>query len=385
MPLFIKICVAALAFILACSSFAQTETNSEQAQRELESVAAAIEDIRQWLISANQSETQEEQTLRETEQELTSLSLRTAATQSEITITQTELDVLQGQAQHLQQQKSAQTEILHNLIRTLYINGKPDLLKSFFSQNDPSDSARLLHYSRVLSDFQLDKISEFESLLSDLAANEETIESTLALLQEQSNALENQQTALAQLKTEKELALTNLRASISAKGNELQNLEANQAELQRLIEEIRIAMEGIRSFADVPPIVNSKGQLPAPVDGSVGSRFGQTYGDGNLTRQGITLQAQTGTPVTAVHAGHVVFADWLRGSGLLVIVDHGQGYMSLYGSNEALSVSSGSWVDTGDVLATSGIPLNSEEPGLYFEIRHHGQPQNPSDWLNLRP
>ena len=141
-------------------------------------------------------------------------------------------------------------------------------------------------------------------------------------------------------------------------------------------------MEGVRSFADVPPFASAKGRLTQPLNGRFSSRFGERYGDGNLSRQGITIQAETGTPVRAVHAGLVVFADWLRGSGLLVIIDHGQGFLSLYGGNEALSAIAGNWVDAGDILSTSGTSISSGVDGLYFEIRRNGQPQDPNPWFN---
>ncbi|MFT4863166.1 MAG: septal ring factor EnvC (AmiA/AmiB activator), partial [Pseudohongiellaceae bacterium] len=174
-----------------------------------------------------------------------------------------------------------------------------------------------------------------------------------------------------------------LRSRIKTRADELEQLEMNQAELQRLIEEIRQAMEGIRSFDDVPSFQAAKGKLPMPIAGTITSRFGQQYGSGSLVRQGITLAVEPGSSVRAIHAGHVVFADWLRGSGLLVIIDHGNGFMSLYGGNESLSASPGVWVDVGDVVATSGQSASNSEPGLYFEIRQRGQPLDPGPWLDL--
>ena len=118
--------------------------------------------------------------------------------------------------------------------------------------------------------------------------------------------------------------------------------------------------------------------------------FGSRYGDCELRRQGITIEVSEGTPVQAVHSGRVVFSDWLRDSGLLVIVDHGQGYMSLYGANQALSKQAGDWVGAGDIVSTSGIANelagnreNSQTRlGIYFEIRHHGEAQDPAQWLS---
>jgi septal ring factor EnvC (AmiA/AmiB activator) len=239
----------------------------------------------------------------------------------------------------------------------------------------------MLHYTLKFSEAQLQKVSEFETLIRRIKSTEIAAAAKVTELEQQSTTLNNQLAAVDLARLEKNNALASLRSSIASKGQELEQLEINQAELQRLVEEIRIVMKGVRSFADVPPFASTRGRLIPPLAGSFGSRFGERYGDGNLNRQGITIQAETGTPVRAVHAGHVVFADWLRGSGLLVIVDHGSGYLSLYGGNEALSAIAGNWVDAGDIVSTSGTSISGED-GLYFEIRRNGQPQDPSPWFS---
>jgi septal ring factor EnvC (AmiA/AmiB activator) len=239
------------------------------------------------------------------------------------------------------------------------------------------------HYAQTLSSVQLAKIAELETTLQLIASNETALDAGLNTLNQQQQTLNDQSETLAAARDRQANALAQLRGQIKTRADELEQLELSQAELQQLIEQIRQAMEGIRSFEDVPSFQAARGNLPLPVAGTLSSRFGQQYGGGSLTRQGITLTVATGTPVQAVHAGHVVFADWLRGSGLLLIIDHGNGYMSLYGGNESLSAESGEWVDVGDIIATSGSAANSSDPGLYFEIRERGQPQNPANWLRF--
>ena len=158
-------------------------------------------------------------------------------------------------------------------------------------------------------------------------------------------------------------------------------LETQQSELQQLIEEITRALEGVSSFDQITPLADSRGKLPPPVDEPVAHAFGARYGGGSLVRKGLSYAPNPGNPVRAVHAGRVVFADWLRGSGLLIVLDHGQGYMSLYGHNEALTVNGGDWVDAGEVLARSGVNSSDRTAGLYFEIRRNGEPQDPTAWL----
>jgi len=379
--------VFAVALLFSSPALSQNQNNNtgRQAQQELESVATAIEDIRGWLHTATQTMSTEESSLRQADSDLAQLSKRTNETRINIQQAQTELDALAGEVQSLNLLKARQAATLNQLIKAAYIRGSPNLLKSFFNQagqNAISDSARMLHYTLKFSEAQLQKVSEFEVLIERIKSTELAATAKVTELERQSSTLNNQLAAVDLARLEKQNALASLRNSIASKGQELEQLEINQADLQRLVEEIRIVMEGVRSFADVPPFADTKGRLIPPLAGRFGSRFGERYGDGNLSRQGITIAAETGTPVRAVHAGHVVFADWLRGSGLLVIVDHGSGYLSLYGGNDALSAVAGNWVDAGDIVSTSGTSISSGVDGLYFEIRRNGQPQDPSSWFS---
>lgn len=366
-------------------ALSQTASSDRQALQELESVAAAIEDIRGWLNTANQTIGAEQSALRQADNDFARLSNRTDQTHTSIQLAQTELDALTFEALALNVLKTGQATTLNQLIRAAYIRGAPNLLKDLFSQDDQdgiTNAAQMLHYTLKYSEAQLQKINEFEALIEQIKKTEIATAAKVVELQEQDTALRNQLAALDSARLKKQNALMSLRTSIASKDQELEQLEINQADLQRLIEEIRIVMEGVRSFADVPPFASAKGRLTQPLNGRFSSRFGERYGDGNLSRQGITIQAETGTPVRAVHAGLVVFADWLRGSGLLVIIDHGQGFLSLYGGNEALSAIAGNWVDAGDILSTSGTSISSGVDGLYFEIRRNGQPQDPNPWFN---
>jgi len=121
--------------------------------------------------------------------------------------------------------------------------------------------------------------------------------------------------------------------------------------------------------------------MPWPLTGAVRASFGQTYSSGQLRRQGLIIATEVGTAVRAIHPGRVVFADWLRGSGNLVIVDHGNSYLSLYAHNQQLTKQAGDWVNRSEALALSGNNAGDGEPGLYLEIRRNSQPLNPADWL----
>ncbi len=355
--------------------------DAQQATRELAQVERAMGDINDWLALARQRQSQQEQRLQEAELRVAEIAPAVASLRERIVDAEARRRATQERQVELEQSREAQNAQLRLALRAAYVAGNRSPLQILLNQEDLSDSARLLHYARLFSEAQLDRIADYEQTLEALNRSSEELDEVLAELRERQAELDQEQMALAEAQRERASVLESLNAEIASRQDELGRLARSQAELQSLIEEITRAMAGIDSFADVPPFAEQRGQLPLPVTGSLRADFGSAYGGGNLRRQGVTIDAPPGSEVRAIHAGRVVFADWLRGAGLLVIVDHGDGYMSLYGGNQALATEAGQWVDVGDGLANSGTPTSGDRPGLYFEIRHQGEPQNPSNWL----
>ena len=142
------------------------------------------------------------------------------------------------------------------------------------------------------------------------------------------------------------------------------------------------AIINLNLSGDGQPFANRRGKMTLPVKGKLKHTYGSQRIAGKLTWDGIVITAQEGTPVTAVHHGRVIFSDYMRSHGLLLIIDHGDGYMSLYANNQTLSKDLGDWVGSGDVIARLGSTGGQSYPGLYFEIRHQGQPVNPRHWFS---
>ena len=175
--------------------------------------------------------------------------------------------------------------------------------------------------------------------------------------------------------------MNELLASISSQTTQLQTLESNQKELEDLLEQIQAIIKKSNIQSSEVNLFNLQGQLTAPVDGQIYSEFGDQNENFDTIKMGISIKAELGTPVATVYDGQIVFADWLRGQGLLVIIDHGNEYLSLYGGNEALAKQVGDIVLAGEVIATSGFLPGTLVPGLYFEIRHQGEAKNPNNWF----
>ncbi|MCG8416022.1 MAG: peptidoglycan DD-metalloendopeptidase family protein [Pseudomonadales bacterium] len=371
-----------LALCLFSISLSANAQDAAATEAELAAVTAAITEISDWLETASQQQSTAEQALREAELAVSESNNSINALQRDIAASETQLRDLEEQQSALQVQRDTNRELLEQVLRASYVAGESSFLKTLLNQEDSSEAGRQLHYARVISEFQLTKLEEFRTTLAELDTVNAEVTAELNTLNNQQLRLNEEQQQLQSLQTNREQALAALEADIASRSSELEQLEVNQAELQTLLEEIARAMEGIRSFADVPPLHNARGELPPPVRGPIISGFGSRYGGGSLTRQGIVIGAPVGSPVTAVHPGYVAFADWLRGLGLLVIVDHGEGYVSLYAGNEALAVTAGDWVDRGQIVATSGAGIGSAAGGLYFELRQGGEAQDPSDWLD---
>ena len=216
-----------------------------------------------------------------------------------------------------------------------------------------------------------------------------------------------QKRELAELKKERdrrEQILAELSKSLKSRKDEVAGLQRDQARLQALMVELAKARARPRPSTSSPaprePVVAAttrsadssargkafaalRGQLKAPLKGQVVGRFGADRAEGGTTWKGIFIRADNGDEVHAVADGEVVFSDWLRGFGNLIIIDHGQGYLTVYGNNDALFKSNGERVSAGDVLAAAGDSGGNPEPGLYFEIRHQGRPVDPMDWIRL--
>lgn len=370
-------------FVLLSStpSFAAENQDQQATQQQLEAVGLAITEIEDWLSSANQRLTSEQSQLRESELAFSAARDAVDSLQVEIDSLRAESDLLSSEQIELNRKKEEQEAALAALLRAAYIAGDTQYLKLLLNGEDISEGRRMLNYARWLSEYQVSQIADYESTLGALTQNQNQLAANVGKLNSQLAELELERNSLEEIQATREAALLALESSISDRSSELEQLETDRAELSTLLEEIARAMEGVRSFADVPPFAEQRGKFNPPVEGALLSRFGETYGGGNLSRQGILLGTSIGTPVETIHGGQVVFANWFRGLGLLVVVDHGEGYMSLYGGNEALAVAAGDWVDARTIIATSGMG-SEDRPGVYFEIRLDGQAQNPENWLS---
>lgn len=302
-------------------------------------------------------------------------------TEAGIATSETELQQLQSQQRELEAGLSGQREALAALVRSAYALGRHEQLKLLLAQDRAADLARVLAYHRY---FQADRQERIAGLIEELRA----LAAVARQIQDQREVLEaaraRQQADLAALETqrgERATLLATLEAGFKDRAVRLAALGKDEAGVVKLLEQLRDAVADIpRQVDDNRPFASRRGQLGKPLAGTVLAAFGGRLPDGRGS-DGLLIAGTAGAEVRAVAPGRVAFSDWLKGYGLLTIVDHGDGWMSLYAFNDALLKDAGDWVRAGDPLATVGSSGGQGRPALYFELRRNGQPQDPKPWL----
>lgn len=279
---------------------------------------------------------------------------------------------------------SAESAQLEAQVRTAYTSGQQERLKLLLNQHDPATIGRLLTYYRYMSEFRGDNISAVNrhiAALTDLRQQAAAEENRIAgLARAQAAELD----ALAAAQNRRQDLLATLKAKIAEEGSQIQRLAAEEQDLARLIAELTSILSDYPITSE-EPFSKFRGRLTWPVAGTLLHDFGQPRASDQVKWNGVVLAAPRGREVRSIYHGRVVFADWLAGMGLLVIVDHGEGYMTLYGYNETTLKSAGDWVAPGDVIATVGDSGGQQQSGLYFEIRKGTKPVNPRRWVSKQP
>jgi septal ring factor EnvC (AmiA/AmiB activator) len=283
-----------------------------------------------------------------------------------------------GQESVLAERRAA----LAGQIRAASMIGQQEPIKLLLNQSDPGQTGRVLTYYQYFGRARAQQISAINSHLAELA----TLDSALAEEEARLTALEEQQKGeLSRLQSARERrgrALVSLEAESKNRAKELERLKDQQGGLEKLVRELRRALERIDKFPtdSKDAFAKLRGKLSWPVAGKLIASFGQTRA-GGVKWDGVLLSGAQGSAVRAVYHGRVVYADWLSGLGLLTIIDHGDGYLSLYGHNERLYKEVGERVTAGDTIATVGDSGGRSTPALYFEIRKAGRPIDPKPWF----
>lgn len=380
-PLFIAIYLIAAVSIPSYGD--DNEARIAEQNRQLDLIQSRIQAVLDALESKQQEQGGVEQQLRAVEKSLGVKIREIRKLDSRLDRSRRKLADLENRRQSLSVNLTEQRRKLAAQLRSAYLAGNQAQLKLLLNQQDPSALARILKYYEYLNRARLKTITETQSVLDSLRDVEAQISASAAELEQFRLLRERERVALAEQRRTRQSVLEKLRREISEHRRSVTQLRQDESRVRELI----TSLSGI--FADIPvnaqnslPFEQLKGRLPWPLRGNVLNDFGESRAGSDLVWQGLRISAARGSDVRAVSHGRVAFADWLPGFGLLLIIDHSHGYISLYGHNEALYKEAGNWVQEGEVIAAVGNSGGEQQAVLYFEIRYEGKPVDPKKWCH---
>jgi len=360
------------------SAAAAVGANAKEA--ELKQVRTRIESIRKAIHEdAERRDTLAAQ-LKGTELEIQSAREQLGAIRERRQAAESRLRALQAERSETQSRIDEQRAALAGELRVAYMNGREEQIKFLLNQGDPSQLGRMMAYYGYFGRARAELITQINEHLAHLDLLTENIAAENEKLKAIEADSKRQVNSLASARDRRALTLAEVQSKLKTRGDELAKLERDARALEKLVEELRRAIEEFPQLAD-QPFQRIKGKLPWPVKGPLLAKFGQLRAGGPLKWQGLLIGAPRGAQVRAPFHGRVVYADWLPGLGLLLVLDHGGGFMSLYGHNEQLYRRVGDRVAPGDPLGAVGEVAGVGKTGLYLEIRQGRKVLDPADWL----
>ncbi len=362
-------------------------------QEELENLRQRITVLQHDFEKTNESKSETADALRESERAISTSNRKLNELAQQQSAASNALAQLQKQSRQLEKDMQDEQTLLGKLLYQQYLGGKQEYLKLLLNNHDPNRVTRELQY--------YDYIARSRAVwLKTLRGNLLKLQTVTAQARDKSqeiSALQNeersQRHSLEKDKRARLQTLNKIAKQLKQQRREMGRLQRDENRLSQLVDKLAKMLAQPKgknqahneklpdSTFDGKPFASLKGKLALPVKGEVANRFGGTRPDSTVLWKGLFLRAAASQSVKSVAAGRVVFADWLRGFGNLLIIDHGHGYMSLYGNNESLFKQVGDTLRGGDTIASVGNSGGNEEFGLYFELRHEGNPLDPMKWV----
>lgn len=365
--------LAAIALSASAADEQETRERLEQLTREIEAITR-----KQREDEARRGELQ--RSLRQAETEMATLQGRIDSLEGDIEATSTRLDSLASERERLSARRDDQRAQISRDVRQAWQLGNQGQVKLLLNQESPQTLSRVSTYYSYLFRARQARIEEFRATIDALSDVVLEVLATRKQLTASREDLEGRRLALDRARQERQQTLAKIAADMEARGASLAQLEQDREQLESLLEEIEATVQELQIPENVQAFAERRGAMPWPVSGRRSNSFGRPRNQGKMVWHGINIEAEAGSAVQAIHHGRVVYADWLRGSGLLLVIDHGDSYMSLYAHNETLLHEVGEWVRAGAAISTVGDSGGRETPGLYFEIRHKGKPVDPAAW-----
>ena len=369
--------------VFICLTLSLDTLADNKQQQELEKLKVSISSLEKKLRKQRKEKNTLQQKLEIVERNVVDLDKKIRAVSKKITKTENNLSRLNSDKNKLEQRINKQRSIIAEQIRAAYKTGNEEPIKLLLNQEDPEQLSRILKYYDYLLDARSKKIDQFTADIESLKITLSKIETQKTLLADAKKELEKDKQQLASSISQRKATLTKVSQSLQSNKQQLNQYKKQRDELEAVVQTVGEAAKAIPPAQDYPSFALSKGKLNWPVRGRLTAGYGSKRSE-YLRWQGWLISAKKGASIKSVHHGRVVFSDYLRGFGLLVIVDHGDGYMTLYAHNKELLKETGDWVQSGETVARAGNTGGLTNTALYFEVREKGKPVNPRPWLSKR-
>lgn len=376
---------SALLALLCCVSLGPLSASAQQSsdedyQAKLQQLQSAIEQLKGELSQVKSSRDALQNDLQNSEVDIGQLIKKIETLKGELASQKKQLMQLNHKQVELQTARKDQQEHIAQHINAAYRLGQQSQLKLLLNQEKPDTVARMGKYYEYFLDARADKIETYLDTIAELDAIKPKIELRTKALEKNQASLRQRHQQLVGKQDQRTATLNKLSQSIQRKDDQLKKMAQDKQRLETLLREVSAAIANLELPDDGEPFRLRRGKMRMPTQGKLVKKFGNTKAIGKLKWEGVLIDAAAGSSVDAIHHGRVVFSDYLRGHGLLVIVDHGDGYMSLYAHNQSLLKETGDWVSNGETIARVGNTGGQARTGLYFEIRHQGKPTDPIKW-----
>jgi septal ring factor EnvC (AmiA/AmiB activator) len=349
-------------------------------EKDLQALRGRIEALSRALEQKESAQREARDSLRASERAISGANRALARLGAEARQVRAEAERIAGRRRALGAEAAGREAAIGRMLVAWASSGAPDALRVALSGDDPADIGRRLHYLGHLSRASAALIDEQRAALAELERLERDASSRAARLREIERASRADRDKVLAERRERRRVLASVGAEIRRNRKEIRVLRGDEARLARLVEELA----RLRVPAGKTAFAALRGRLSLPVRGELTGRFGAPRGAAGMEAKGVFIRTRQGQSVRAVAQGHVVYADWMRGFGNLLIIDHGESYLSIYANNESLLKELGEVVAPGEPIATTGSSGGNEETGLYFEMRHLGRAFDPLSWVKPR-
>ncbi len=372
----VRICSFACVFSLSCLAEPFQNSSENNANKQLTDIKSAISDTRTDIKKVSKKRKALEAQLKKDDLAISANAKnmnKNRVAQAQI---KKELSSLSTKKNALLTDKKQQEQILAKQLRAAYASGHHDYLKLLLNQKDPASIQRTLTRYKYVNNARIEEIKQFRKTIDELVSIEQKQKTKAADLSNILNRLTQDKKALEQNKKKRANTIASLKKEQLSKEQQLNQLLSDEKNLTNALERLAKKVTPKKNLVGLSKL---KRKLKWPVSGKIRHRFG-TQKHGYIKWKGVLKTAPIGEQVKVIYDGSVIFSDWLKGYGLVTIVDHGKGYMSLYGHNQTLLKQVGDYVEKGETISLVGQSGGQPQPGLYFEIRHVGKAVNPKLW-----